>query len=130
MKRYIFGTIAVIIATASLAFTNKSTTTKPLSSHSFYYMAPGGTDYSQTAVQDKANWISNPGTVPTCSGTAKACRIEVNDSYTELNGSSIRVFKTSGNVAEIVAGEGSVPELNVPLEQSSTGLDGTTDRAQ
>ncbi|MCW3090005.1 MAG: hypothetical protein JWP81_1074 [Ferruginibacter sp.] len=129
MKRYLFGIIAVIIATASVAFTSSHSVTKPLTSHNFYYVAPSGL-YTELAVENKANWISNPGTIPTCSGSAKACTIAVNDNYTELNGSGVRVFKTSGNIANIVAEEGTSQDLFVPIVLSSTGLDSKADRPQ
>ncbi len=128
MKRYFFGLIAILFATGMVAFTKPGLNKKTLATYTFYYIPPGGTDFSQSAVQNKANWISNPGTPPTCNGAAKACQMEVTDTYTELNGSDVRVFKTSGSVVNIVADEGNTANLYVPIVASSTGLQGKTDR--
>lgn len=128
MKRYILSLIAIVFASGMTAFTKTESDVAPDATYTFYYIAPGGTDFSQLAVQNKANWISNPGTLPTCNGANKACRVEVTDTYTDLDGSGVRVFKTSGSVANIVADEGNMANLYVPIVASSTGLQGKTDR--
>lgn len=128
MKRYFFGLIAILFATGMVAFTKPGLNKKPLATFTFYYIPPGGTDYSQPAVQNKANWISNPSIPPICDGANKACEMEVTDTYTELNGSDVRVFKTSGSVVNIVADEGNTADLYVPIVPSSTGVQSKKDR--
>lgn len=129
MKRYILSIFAVIIAVGMAAFTAPENDNKAVANYSFYYMAPGGTDFSQPAVQNKNNWKSAPSPLPTCTGSNKACRIDIVDTYTELDGTGKRVFKTSGSsIVDIVAEEGSTEELYVPIVASSTGLHSKIDR--
>lgn len=125
VKKFLPSLLAVVTAICALAF--KAGDSAPFQdTHTFYYTAPDGS-YAEEDVEDKANWSSNPSATPTCSGSAKACRMQVDDTYTEDVG-GVRVFRTSGSVANInaVVGSGSnyVPSTSSP----SVGIISKADR--
>lgn len=130
MKRYISGIVAVIIAVAAFAFTSENKRISKLDTHDFFYFPPTLNPYSQTSVQDKANWKSTNGDPDDCTGSAnKACMISVEDTYTR-DSSGIRLFNTSAPFANIVAteGDGGSGAGYVPLQISSTGITGQVDK--
>jgi hypothetical protein len=124
IRKYGIGLLALVIAVAAVAFTKPEK--KPFTSHTFYYVAPGGTDYSESSVENKVNWTSNLMSPPTCNGSNKACQIDVDDNYTETV-SGVRVFKTTGVfIAQIAAQPGGGSNY-VPIDGSPSV--GVTDKA-
>jgi hypothetical protein len=87
MKKILYGIIAIIIAIAMTSFTVFERTKKQasLSTVFFEYTAPGDS-YSEADVVNPDNWIE-VADLGTCNGiNAKACRIEVDESVTEVTG--------------------------------------------
>lgn len=82
MKKYITGVLAVIIAVAAFAFTKPENKKVNLTDVTFYYTP---TSYGINDVQNKDNWTST-GSPMDCEGTAKACRLIVNQSATTETG--------------------------------------------
>jgi hypothetical protein len=92
MKKYLFGLSAILLAVGAVAFT------RPPATFTFKYDL---TTYTQAQVQSISNWSLAIG--PGCDGTdRKACQIEVEETYTHLEGST-RVLNTTGNVISITA---------------------------
>lgn len=115
MKRYFLGIIAVIIAFASVAFTQIQKDSKEnLATFTFRYIPTS--DFSQSAVQDKTNWEAGTSG---CEGGLDACTMEVQESYTHLEGTR-RVLNNTGNAVNIVA-TGSGNHYS-PDPASSTGI--------
>jgi hypothetical protein len=84
MKRYLAVIAAVIIAICAVAFTQPA---KHLNMVTFEYNPPGGTDYSQSSVENKSNWTVG---APSCSGDDdKACTLEVLSTETTNNGTQL-----------------------------------------
>lgn len=127
IKKYGLNLLAVVIALGAVAFKKDKAFNPPPTSHTFYYQAPGTNPYSETNVESKANWISNPGTVPDCDGSAKACQMSVDDTYTEIV-NNVRVFKTSGSVATIDAIVGSGSNYVPTTAGSSVGITAKADK--
>ena len=97
MKRYLTGIAAVIIAISAAAFTKPA---KNLNNVTFEYNPPGGTDYSQSSVQNKSNWSLGD---PSCNDDLiKACTLEVSSDNTTAGqtqlGSSVTITATQGSV--------------------------------
>lgn len=135
MKKYVFGLVAMVMAIGMVAFTEKGKSDKKVklrATTNFYYFPPEENDYSEESVEDKDNWKSIGGDPLDCTNTPeKACLIEVNDDYTELDVNNVRVFRTSVMVANIIAQPGNAdPADHIPDLSLSTGLDGKSDKPQ
>jgi len=121
MKKYLFGTMAIIFAIAAVAFTRVPK--GPTATFPFRYVP---SIYTQSAVQTNSNWTS--GSVSCPSPPNKACTIWVADIYTHLVGTS-RVLNTTGNVLIIKAIRGANGIDYVPDVATSTGISSKSDKS-
>ena len=87
MKRMIFGFVAVVVAAFAVAFTTPAASSK-VTDFTFYYVPPTSNDFSQSSVQNEANWKVAPSPVPSCTGLNKACSIVVDQANTTGSGAS------------------------------------------
>jgi hypothetical protein len=125
LKKYGLSALAIATAFVAVAFKNAPKIKQP-SAASFYYQAPAVNPYSAANVANKANWISNPATVPGCEdGSSLPCRIDVDNMYSHLSG-GVRVLNTSGTQATIsttASGSNFIPD-----QSTSTGLEDVENR--
>lgn len=124
MKKYLFGSIAIVVAVTLVAFTSpkeKETSKKPFATYTFRYKLTS--DFSQASVQNNNNWEAGTAS---CGGSLDACTIEVTDTYTHTDAMNKRVLNTSGSVINIVAtGSGSDYK---PNPTASTGVPSATNQ--
>ena len=124
MKKYLSGIIAVIIAVGAFAFTAPIKAVKKATTVTFHYTP---STFLKPQVESNANWTNGPGSG--CSAGAKACQIEVLESYTHRDANNNPVLNdagSGGSIMSIVAsGSGSnyAPNLG-----SSTGIDSELNR--
>jgi hypothetical protein len=106
IKKYGIGVIAVIIAIGMAAFTTPRSTNLS-ATHVFEFTPPAMGGYSVTNVEASGNWeyVGEYPSEQLCSGSSKACRVKVTDSYVDnpsdpqaLSGVSISAtLSSSGN---------------------------------
>lgn len=110
--------IGLVLAVATSGF-KEGRQGNRMDTFTFQYVPPTGDPhpYSVTNVQDKTNW-EETGTPPSCSGSQKACMLNVPDTYVDESGGtpelgsnfSITATESSSNVAYVsntTAGSGS-----------------------
>lgn len=133
MKKYIFSILAIVVASATVAFTIPGAHKKSvkLNTHDFYYLPSNPLDFSQNSVKDKQNWKSTGGEPDDCLGDAdKACMISVDDTYTR-DSSGTRVFNQTGALANIAVTPGAAGASTgyVPIQGSpSVGIAAKVDK--
>lgn len=95
MKKYLLGSIAVIMAIGLFSFTKVRTTSA--TTYAFVY---NSTDYSPSGVSNPANWIQS---TPSCtSGSDYPCTITVDGAYVNSDGSlnsSTKINTIQGSIA-------------------------------
>ena len=118
MKKYFAGMIAIVVAVASVAFTNVKA---PRVDYDFFY---DNASYTEGAVTTLGNWKSNIS--PSCNGTnTKACKIKVNESYVNT-GVSPMVLRTSGSFVLDIETAGAADSKYVV---TTTGVSAITNRS-
>lgn len=103
MKRYLFGCIAVITAIGAVAFNAP----KGRENYAEFYFQLNTSPTLQN-VTSETNWVLAPvqdGSTNCPSGSAKACKIKVDEDYTYMDG-TIRKLATEANItaSEVTAG--------------------------
>jgi len=78
MKKFFYGSLALVFAIATFAFTNPEVIGKRVDIE-FYYQAPSGTDFSNNAVKTLGNWT--PSSISCNNNNTKACNITVQPAY-------------------------------------------------
>ena len=117
MKRYIFSLLAAIVALGAISFTKPSVKLSPSTSYTFYYVAPGGTSYTQANVEVESNWKTAPSPIPSCLGTNKACSIVVDAANTSGTGSARTLtFNLHAKAGAGGGANGYVPDLTMTTE--------------
>lgn len=86
IRKYFSGLLAAFLAVAMVAFTPSEKEPALQSTSTFYFVPPGGSDFTEDAVEDIDNWTTAPSSTPSCSGANKACRIVVSNSNIDENG--------------------------------------------
>ena len=95
IKKYGTGLLAIIIAIGAFAFTNP--VNKKLGTKLFRYAAPAGS-YSQSNVQNKANWVLVTGSA-NCPADfdERACEMDVDDAQLNPDNSLKSTFSISAS---------------------------------
>ena len=95
MKKYIMGTLAIVMALGFCAFTKKSVGKATLHKSTFGFI---GDPSLQGEVADPLNWIDARDLGPLCvsGGNEFACKIRISDAYTHLEG-DLQVLNTECN---------------------------------
>jgi len=123
MKKFLYGSLALVFAIAAFAFTNPVIENKSMTDVTFYYDPPMGTNYNQGPVTTLSNWKDGSAS---CNGSnTKACQILVQPSYYHYDDIlSKNVLNTTGTFLSInTSGSGSVYYVT-----STTGITTITNK--
>jgi hypothetical protein len=130
MKKYLFGILAVALAIGFSAFTKPAK--KLTAQYLFTYIASNGFSQANVENPDIAHWgtgVLYTGQLLCVDVDEKACKIIVDESFTELNASSQRILNVSTNPIDIVATQAAGLSVYYVDQPFSTGVDIASNRS-